>query len=78
MPDDLLDADRIRQYVAEVAAELPDVGRPPTIVLVGGAFMAWHDLRTSTRDVDSATRLDTALVQPSSESLRDMASHRSG
>lgn len=24
--------------------------------------MAWHDLRASTRDVDSATRLDVALV----------------
>lgn len=63
MPDDLLDAERIRQYVAEVAAELPDLARPLTIVLVGGAFMAWHDLRASTRDVDSASRLDTALVE---------------
>ena len=63
MPDDLLDAERIRQYVAEVAVELPDGGQPLTIVLVGGAFMAWHDLRASTRDVDSASRLDAALVE---------------
>ena len=61
MSDALLDGDRIRAHVAEVAAALPE-GRPQLrLILVGGSLLAWHGLRDSTRDVDSLVALDATL-----------------
>jgi hypothetical protein len=59
--DRLLDGDRIRAHLAEVAAALP-TGRPQhRLILVGGSLLAWHGLRDSTRDVDSVAALDATL-----------------
>ena len=63
MSDGLLDGDRIRAHLAEVAAALPR-GRPQhRLILVGGSLLAWHGLRESTRDVDSVLALDATLRQ---------------
>ncbi|CAN5605943.1 hypothetical protein BH24ACT5_BH24ACT5_07340 [soil metagenome] len=59
----LLDADRIRQHLREVAVELGDAASQSTVILVGGAIMAWHGLRRATRDVDSVNRLDVTLAE---------------
>jgi hypothetical protein len=63
MPDPLLDAHAIERYLSELAGELPEQGPQHTVVIVGGAFLAWHGLRAATRDVDSATRLDRDLTE---------------
>lgn len=61
MSDGILDGDRIRSHLAEVASVLP-AGRPPhKLILVGGSLLAWHGLRDSTRDVDSIVALDATL-----------------
>jgi hypothetical protein len=60
-PDRPLGGAEIRAHVAEVAAELPREGPQHVLVLVGGALLAWHDLRDTTRDVDSVRRLDQDL-----------------
>jgi len=61
--DGLLDGDRIRAHLAEVAAALPR-GRPQhRLILVGGSLLAWHGLRKSTRDVDSVLALDATLCK---------------
>ena len=63
MSDGLLDGDRIRAHLAEVAATIPR-GRPQhRLILVGGSLLAWHGLRESTRDVDSVLALDATLRQ---------------
>lgn len=63
MSDGILDGDRIRAHLAEVAAALP-AGRPPhRLILVGGSLLAWHGLRDSTRDVDSVVALGATLRQ---------------
>lgn len=56
-----LDGPTLLRYVAEVADELPDDGHQRRLVVVGGALLAWTDLRDATRDVDSAERLDEEL-----------------
>lgn len=40
---------------------MPARGRRHTIVVAGGALLAWHGLRDSTLDVDSVRRIDTEL-----------------
>lgn len=55
MPERLLDAGAIERYLGEVADELPHSGSQRTVIVVGGALLAWHGLREATRDVDSAT-----------------------
>jgi hypothetical protein len=57
-----LNSSTIQQYLAEVADELPVDGTQRVVVLVGGALLAWHDLRDATRDVDSGSRLDSEIV----------------
>ena len=47
----------------ELAYELDQVGTSAEIVMVGGAWMLWHSQRMSTRDVDSARKLDSELKQ---------------
>ena len=61
MADGLLDGDRIRAHLAEVAAALPAGCSQHKLILVGGSLLAWHGLRDSTRDVDSVTALDATL-----------------
>jgi hypothetical protein len=56
-----LGAVEIRGHVAEVADELARVGPQHVLLLVGGALLAWHGLRDTTRDVDSIHRLDQEL-----------------
>jgi len=58
--DTPLDASTIQAYVAEVAEEL-ESGSQRTLVIVGGALLAWHGLRATTGDVDSVMRLDAEL-----------------
>ncbi|MEY2430335.1 MAG: hypothetical protein QOC92_60 [Acidimicrobiaceae bacterium] len=60
-PDIPLDAVVIEQYVAEVAEHLQPDGERRVLVVVGGALLAWHGLRDTTRDVDSVRRLDEEL-----------------
>ncbi len=61
MPDQPLDSVTIGRYLHEVADELPDDSQH-TVIVVGGALLALHGLRDSTRDVDSAQRLDDELA----------------
>jgi hypothetical protein len=63
VPEPLLGAAAIERYLGELAAELTDRGRQQTVIVVGGALLAWHGLRDATRDVDSATRLDSELAE---------------
>ena len=62
MSDQPLDAATIKQYLGEVADELPGAGPQRTVTLVGGALLAWHGLRDATRDVDSGQRLDAEVA----------------
>lgn len=57
---DQLDGTAILVYLRELAEELPD-GIEAEIVVVGGAMLALRDLRSSTRDVDSARTLPQAV-----------------
>lgn len=61
MSDRPLDSSAIARYVDELADELEGKGQR-TIVVVGGALLAWHGLRDATQDVDSLVALDAALV----------------
>jgi hypothetical protein len=63
VPEPLLGAAAIERYLGELAAELTDRRPTHTVIVVGGALLAWHGLRDATRDVDSATRLDPALME---------------
>lgn len=56
-----LDASEIRACLAEVAEELGVEGPRYSIVIVGGALLAWHELRGSTYDIDTITRLDDEI-----------------
>lgn len=62
MSDRPLGSQDITTLLREVAAELGD-DRRRTIVIVGGALLALHGLRESTRDVDSTTAVDDQLRQ---------------
>jgi Nucleotidyltransferase of unknown function (DUF6036) len=62
VPEPLLGADAIERYLREVAADLPQHGPQHTVVVVGGALLAWHGLRAATRDVDSGRRIDRDLM----------------
>jgi hypothetical protein len=53
-----LDGATLLRYVGEVADELPDDGQQRRLIVVGGALLAWTDLRDTTHDIDSAERLD--------------------
>lgn len=56
-----LSDEEIRRYLEEVAGALKPKGRQHTMLVVGGALLAWHGLRDATRDVDSVHRLDEEL-----------------
>jgi hypothetical protein len=61
VPDQPLDSVAIGRYLHEVADELP-ADAQHTVIVVGGALLALHGLRDSTRDVDSVQRLDEQLA----------------
>ena len=46
----------------ELGRELLELGVVAEIVVVGGSWLLWHTQRAATRDVDSAKRLDAAVV----------------
>lgn len=62
MSERLLDAHTIERYLKEVAEELSKDGPQQTVIMVGGALLAWHGLRDATRDVDTVQRLTRELV----------------
>ena len=62
----VLSKTEILGYIGEVAEELAIRERFASLVMVGGSYLALHDLRESTMDVDSVTRLgdeDTAVIR---------------
>jgi hypothetical protein len=70
----LFDKATIELALDAVAAHLePQGSRPATLVVVGGSFMALHELRESTRDIDSATPITSSIrlaVEAVAEELR--------
>lgn len=66
MPDPLLDAEAIRDLLAEVADELEAIAEPgserPEVVVVGGAMLALRGLRRATHDVDSVRPVPVTLA----------------
>jgi len=50
------------RVLVEVAESLSPGGVQHVVVIVGGSLLAWHGLRDTTLDVDSARRLDEELV----------------
>lgn len=51
------------RLVEEVADELPEDDYRRSLIVVGGAALAWSDLRDATRDVDCLESLDETLTQ---------------
>lgn len=62
MPETTLDGEHIRNYLDEVAEELGPNGQH-TLVIVGGALLAWHGLRDATVDVDTVRNVDPELAE---------------
>ncbi len=60
MPERPLEAHEIAAYLHEVADELADHERH-TIVIAGGALLAFHQLRSTTADVDAIRQLPAAV-----------------
>ena len=62
----ILGKSEILDYLSEVADELASRGLSARLIVVGGSYLALHDLRESTMDVDTVTRLEaeiTAVIQ---------------
>lgn len=78
MSDQPLHADTIRQYLDEVASELPPDGPRRTLIVVGGALMALLGLRDATRDVDTIERLDQITKDAGGRVLSGTAWPRGG
>ena len=55
------DRDELEALFDEFTEELSLLGISVLVVMVGGAWMLWHSLRMSTRDVDSARTLGPGL-----------------
>ena len=62
MPERPRDGPEIRGFLLEVAGLLPDEP-PQSIIIVGGALLALHELRATTVDVDSVRRLTAPMRQ---------------
>jgi hypothetical protein len=58
-----LDKTEILAHIGEVADELVARDIACSLIVVGGSYMALHDLRESTADVDSLTRLSDELKE---------------
>lgn len=52
-----LDGEAISELIDEVIGELGHSGVQHTVIVVGGSLLAWHHLRDTTLDVDSARPL---------------------
>lgn len=63
MPDQPLGREQIEELVREVARELDDAGAQHVVVMAGGSLLAWQNLRQSTKDVDTVSRIDSELAQ---------------
>lgn len=59
----LSDRGELRALFDELAAELRALDASAEIVMVGGSWLLWHELRPSTRDVDSARRFEADLAK---------------
>ena len=57
-----LDGQRIRSLLREVAEHLAPTGPQHIVILAGGSLLAWHGLRSSTRDVDTLRHVDPELA----------------
>ena len=55
------DRSKLEALFDEFAHELATLGESAKVVMVGGAWLLWHSLRMSTRDVDSARLLEPGL-----------------
>lgn len=60
---DPLDKGAILDHLHELARELGPGTQQHEIIVVGGSLLALHDLRLSTRDIDSVARLDPELKE---------------
>ena len=58
----LLSREELESLFEELALELDGRGEPIEILMVGGSWLLWFDLRDATRDVDSASRLPKETV----------------
>ena len=56
-----LDWTEIESYLVDVGAELERRGLVRTIIMVGGAYVAYRGVRASTTDVDTIYELDNDL-----------------
>jgi hypothetical protein len=72
----LLNRDTILAYLQELSAAL-ELGVRHHIVLAGGSFLALHNLRAATRDIDSLTKLDPDLRDTAARvgARHDLAPH---
>jgi hypothetical protein len=59
----VLNGERVRALLEEVAELLRVRDHRSTIVIAGGSLLAWLNLRDSTRDVDSVRALDPEVRQ---------------
>ncbi|MEX0863983.1 MAG: DUF6036 family nucleotidyltransferase [Acidimicrobiia bacterium] len=57
----LEDRGQLEALFDELARELDQLASSAEILMVGGAWMLWNSQRMSTRDVDSARKLDSDL-----------------
>jgi hypothetical protein len=58
----LFDKPTILLALGAVASRLEEQGAEPgVLIIVGGSFMALHDLREATRDIDTVTRITAAI-----------------
>ena len=56
------DRSDLEALFVELGRELLELGAVAEVVMVGGSWLLWHTQRAATRDVDSAKRLDGAVV----------------
>jgi len=62
LSDALFDKPTIERALRAVAARLEAQGAEPgMLIIVGGSFMALHELREATRDVDTVTRITASV-----------------
>jgi hypothetical protein len=59
----LTDRAQLESLFGDPAAELDRLGTSAEIVMVGGSWLLWHAHRSSTRDVDTARRIASEVVE---------------
>lgn len=79
MGEPVFDKRTIARALTAVAARLEAAGAAPAVLIVaGGSFMAVHELRASTRDVDSMTRLTDAVREAVAAVAAELGSNPTG